>query len=196
MTEKQNKEIKSARSTKEETLAAIRVGPETATQRRNKIAPYWFKGFTKEEIAKKTGYSLAEVSAAIERIKLQLEPKTIRSIEYYRNKARRNINLGLSQAWDIIETYKTQPHTILRSLSIIERYIKLMTEVDGIVTDKMPAGPDKKAEALLNEVKKLAKEAATGKGKGDTGGEVSSTSEEVSDKKDEEWDIQDVIANR
>lgn len=137
---------------------------ETRVQRQQKIAKLWHKGHTKEEIVEETNYSPKQVSEDLKIIKLQLTPKTIRTIEYYRNKSRARLDMIRKKAWEMAEDDTIKDGARISALRLVREVEDLQTKVDGIVTDKMPAGPEKKAEELHKRLVEIASQKDKGNG--------------------------------
>ena len=122
---------------------------------REQIELYYLQGYTVAAIAEKTGLKKQYVSADIKLIKRQMEPHKIWPVEYYRNKARRQIGMAASKAWEIYDGNKTNPSVALSALRVIKEFDKLLAEVDGIINEKMPTEAPKRAAGLLEEIKKI-----------------------------------------
>ncbi len=123
--------------------------------RREKVAELFLKGYTREEIAEKRDMTPMEVSSDLKMVKRQLEPKTIRETEYFRNKIRRQIDLGRVRVWDMIDANVKNTSIVLSAMRIDKEYLKLMAEVDGVISVKMPTTAPREATALLKEIAKL-----------------------------------------
>lgn len=132
----------------------------TPARKRTVVANLFFKGFQQHEIVDRTGLSRKEVASAVSVIKERLKPKTIPELEYYRNKSRKLIGLGLSTAFGILDDEKNEkyPSLRLKALQVIKEYAKLSADIDGITGEKTTAGPDKRAGDLMVDLKKLAAE--------------------------------------
>lgn len=153
--------IGSGRPTKKDKqLPEKKVDKMTAARKRTVVANLFFKGYQQHEIVEKTGLSKKEVGSAVAAIKEKLKPKTVPELEYYRNKSRKLIGLGLSTAFEILddESNKKYPYLRLRALQVIKEYAKLSADIDGITGEKMTAGPDRRAGDLMAELKKIAAE--------------------------------------
>jgi len=124
-------------------------------ERRGKVAKLFLTGYDREEIATKMGMTLNEVSSDLKMVKRQLEPKTIRETEYFRNKIRLQIDLGRVKASEIMTGHQDNPSVVLSAMRIDKEYLKLLAEVDGIISEKMPTTAPKEAAALLKEIAKL-----------------------------------------
>jgi len=148
----------SGRPTKAGVLAEKKVVNMTPARKRTVVANYFFKGFEQHEIVAATGLTRKEVLSAVQSIKEQLKPKTIPEMEYYRNKSRKLISIGLSTAFSIVDDEKNSryPGLRLRALSVIKDYAKLQADIDGVTGEKVTAGPDKRASDLMRELKQLA----------------------------------------
>ncbi len=126
----------------------LMVEKEKTGDRQRKIAKLWFKGYLGPDIAVKLGYTSKQVSEDLKVIKGQLQPKTFRAIEYYRNQSRRRLDMLRKEAWEIAETLEAKSGAKIAALRLVKDIEDLSVKVDGVVTDKMPAGPDRKAEEL------------------------------------------------
>ena len=134
------------------------------SKRQREIARLWFKGLTKEEIAEKTGIPQIQVSEDLKFIKFQLQPRTIRSIEYYRNKSRARLDMIRQKAWDFVEEGDLKDGSRIAALRLVREIEDLQTKVDGIVSDKLSAGPDKRAEELAKKLVAIASQKDKGNG--------------------------------
>jgi len=151
--------IGSGRPTKKEgKLPEKNISAMTPARKRTIVANLFFKGFQQSEIVEKTGLSRTEVASAVQAVKSKLKPTSIPELEYYRNKSRKLIGLGLSTAFEILDDDKNKkyPNLRLRALQVIREYAKLSADIDGITGEKVTAGPDKKAADLMGELKKMA----------------------------------------
>jgi len=130
----------------------------TPARKRTVVANLFFKGYQRYQIVEKTGLSKTEVASAVSAIKESLKPKTVPELEYYRNKSRKLIGLGLSTGFEILDEEKNKkyPYLRLRALQVIKEYAKLSADIDGITGEKITAGPDKRAGDLMSELKKIA----------------------------------------
>jgi len=146
-------------------------------ERRDQVEMYYLQGYTVAGIAEKTGLKKKQVSADIKLVKRQLEPHKIWPIEYYRNKSRRQIGLALSKAWEIHNNNLKLPMISLSALRVIKELSKLLAEVDGVISEKMPTTAPKQAAALLKEIANLEIKAKSvpGKDGGNGHGDVEET---------------------
>lgn len=135
------------------------------SKRQREIARLWFKGLTKEEIAEKTSITQRQVSEDLKFIRLSLQPRTIRSIEYYRNKSRARLDMIRQKAWELVEAGgPIKDGARVAALRLVREVEDLQTKVDGIVTDKLGAGPDKRAEELQRKLVAIASQKDKGNG--------------------------------
>jgi len=151
--------IGSGRPTKKDgKLPEKNISSMTPARKRVLVANLFFKGYQQQDIIEKTGLSKTEVASAVQAIKMKLKPTSIPELEYYRNKSRKLIGLGLSTAFEILddEGNRKYPNLRLRALQVIREYAKLSADIDGITGEKVTAGPDKKASDLMGELKKMA----------------------------------------
>ena len=150
--------IGSGRPTKAGVKAEKKVVNMTPARKRTIVANYFFKGYEQHQIVAATGLTKKEVLSAVQSIKEQLKPKSIPEMEYYRNKSRKLISIGLSTAFSIADDEKNMkyPNLRLRALQVIKEYAKLQADIDGITGEKATAGPDKRAGDLMSELKRLA----------------------------------------
>lgn len=150
--------IGSGRPTKKGELPTKKREEMTPARKRTIVANLFFKGYQQHEIVEQTGFTKTEVASAVQAIKERLKPKTIPELEYYRNKSRKLINIGLSTAFSILDDEKNQkyPNLRLKALNVIREYAKLQADIDGVTGEKVTAGPDKRASDLMMELKKIA----------------------------------------
>jgi len=150
--------IGSGRPTKDKKLPEKKITGITPVRKRTMVANLFFKGFQQHEIVEKTRLTRKEVASAVAKIKQQLKPRTIPGLEYYRNKSRKLIGLGLSSGFEILDDDKNKkyPYLRLRALQVIREYAKLSADIDGITGEKITAGPDKRAGDLMSELKEIA----------------------------------------
>lgn len=137
---------------------------ETPAERLHKVTELWLRGNTKEEIVKTTGYSPKQVSADLKIIRFQFQPKTLKTIEYYRNKARARLDMISKRAWEFVEDSLDKDSARVSALRLVKEVEAERMKVDGIVTDKMVAGPEKKAEELSRRLVEIASQKDKGNG--------------------------------
>ena len=135
-----------------------------ASRRQRDIARLWFKGLTKEEIADKLKLPQRQVTEDLKFIRFSLQPRTIKSIEYYRNKSRARLDMIRQKAWDIVDGDMIKDGARVAALRLVREVEDLQTKVDGIVTDKLGAGPDKRAEELQRKLVAIASQKDKGNG--------------------------------
>ena len=123
------------------------------------VADLWFKGYNKADIVNETGFTGQEVERSLVLIRYKLTPKTVRTIEYRRNKCLGKINLVQKIAWGIIAT--TTSDTIkLSALGRITSSHELESKVQGVAQEKLIVGPEKEANTLLKQILELDKKSA------------------------------------
>lgn len=127
------------------------------SERRKQVANLWYKGYLNQDIAKKLGLTPKQVSDDLKVVKKLLEPKTIRAIEYYRNRARHQLDMIRQAAWELVENEGARHGARVAALRLIKDVEELSVKVDGVVSEKMPAGPDKKAAELDRRLIAIAK---------------------------------------
>jgi len=139
------------------------------SDRREKVADYWLKGYSNKEIAEATGYSLQEVGKHLTKIKSDLSSKGARKLEYRKNRLIAKLGLAQKKAWDIWtkstnDTMKLSAHRVLTGL------LELEAKVEGVIAEKTPTGADRAVESLFKELLSVEKRA-----KGDGHQEVEET---------------------
>lgn len=127
-----------------------------AAKRQSKIAKLWYQGYTREEIVEHTGYPSRQVVEDLKVIRAALYPATIKTIEYYRNKSRMRLDMIRKRAWEFVEAALDKDSARVAALRLIRDVEDLQTKVDGIVTEKMAAGPERKAEELQKRLVAIA----------------------------------------
>jgi len=137
---------------------------EIPAERLHKVTELWLRGNTKEEIVKKTGYSPKQVSADLKIIRFQFQPKTLKTIEYYRNKVRARLDMISNRAWGFVDDADVRHGARVSALRLVKEVEAERMKVDGIVTDKMLAGPEKKAEELSRRLLEIASQKDKGNG--------------------------------
>lgn len=134
--------------------------------RQAKIATLWFKGYTNKEILDSVGCTEKELASDLKLIKTKLAPKTVKVLEYRKNKCLGKISLVQSTAWNIISS--SQNDSIkLASLRVITSSQELEAKVEGVTQEKLVIGPEKEANVLLKRIYDLEQEAAQTQSQGD-----------------------------
>jgi len=127
------------------------------SDRRKKVADLWYKGHLQHDIAKAMGITIKQVSDDLKVVKRLLEPKTIRAIEYYRNRSRHRLDMIRKAAWEMADESEVSSGAKVAALRLVKEVEELTVKVDGVVGEKMTAGPDRKAEELMKELRTIAK---------------------------------------
>lgn len=159
---------------------------KAGARRQADIAQLWFRGYNKEEIVEKTGLPVRQVSEDLKIIRASLHPATVKTVEYYRNKSRTRLDMIRKRAWEFVEgTDFAKEGTRVAALRLVKDVEDLQTKVDGIVTDKAPAGPERRAEELAKKLVAIAENKDKGNGHDEKEDKVVE-SELTSDKRTEE----------
>lgn len=127
--------------------------------RREKVADYHFKGYKVREIAGLLELSLPQVRADIKVIKGWLSAKTIKKLEYRKNRSIAKIELAQRTAWGIFERYSAQPNIQLSAQRVIKELLELEAKVEGVIAEKLVVGPDLEATKLMEELKAIEEKA-------------------------------------
>ena len=126
------------------------------SERRRQVSDLWYKGYLSQDISKAMGLTLKQVSDDLKTVRKLLEPSTVRAVEYYRNRSRRRLDIIRKAAWEIADSLEAKSGARVAALRLVKEVEELSTRVDGIVAEKMVAGPDQKAKELMKELRMLA----------------------------------------
>ena len=139
-------------------------GSKELAIRREKVADYYFKGYKPREIAEKCDLTLPQVRADIHVIKGWLSAKTIKRLEYRKNRSLAKIELAQRKAWGIWEANASYPNIQLSAQRVIKELLELEARVEGVIAEKLIVEPDREASKLMEELRKIEKEANKGNG--------------------------------
>jgi hypothetical protein len=125
------------------------------------IAELWFQGNSQHDIMEKLGFEAKYVTRVLRQISAQLEPKTVRAIEYRRNKCLAKIRLVQKKAWEINEEERLPAEKRLAALRVVTSSQELEAKIEGITQEKIVIKEaEKEAGELLKELKKLEEKEA------------------------------------
>jgi hypothetical protein len=123
---------------------------------RRRVKPLLLKGYPRQEIAEKLGVDEKKVEAAMRHLEAAWQMKRTRGVEYYRNRSRQVVEIAMAGAWEIYDQAEAKPSVKLSALRVVKELAGLMAQIDGIMAEKMVAGPEKRATELMAELRKLA----------------------------------------
>ena len=147
------------------------------------VSDEWFRSCNAKQIVKKLGYPEGEVRHYLKLVKNKLTPKTIKVIEYRRNKLLNKIALVQQKGWDIALSDKTFDDRIrLAALRLVTSSQELEAKVEGVTQEKIVVDTmDRQATEHLKALEKFEKDARLRDYKGDGHDKEAAEAEVASD---------------
>jgi len=143
------------------------------SDRQNAIAKLYFKGYgtpalimpvINKYLKDEDKLTLKEVQHYLKLVKTALNPSTQKSIEYRRAQLRREIQAAQQKAWEFVDGtalgIQLLPKEKIAALRVVVSTVDLRAKIEGVTQEKVIIDDtDKTAQANIDELAKIEKEA-------------------------------------
>ena len=125
-------------------------------ERRAQVQQLYFQGYTIKEIIDKLQKPRRLIQDDVQRLRMNLERREIKKIEYRKNKILAKITLLQRTAWGILDDCrKRKPTLALTAGRLINSSHELEAKVEGVIAEKIVGGPDKAMSDLMKELRQI-----------------------------------------